>query len=296
MKCSCSRPSYAMYRFYAEVAGAARQRDRVPRRPAIGVSARGVARRHHARHPRHPDRQSEQPHRHRLSAWTASSASCKRAPDAAVLIDEAYYEFCGVTALPLIDACPQPVRQPHIFEGLRHGRHALGCLFSHDGEHRVPAQSAVALQREYAGGAGRACRRAGPRTSTNYVTEVLAAREAALRRARESSASRTYPSAGQFRPDAVRRTAPSKSATSCAGTAILVRDRSYEIPGCVRVTVGTREQTRRFLTALEEIWSNELTFCFRHGRRAGGRHANPIARPSPQTVRALHRRGLSSAS
>jgi histidinol-phosphate aminotransferase len=38
--------------------------------------------------------------------------------------------------------------------------------------------------------------------------------------------------------------------------AILVRDRSYEAPGCVRITVGTREQTRRLLAALEEIWKS----------------------------------------
>jgi histidinol-phosphate aminotransferase len=37
--------------------------------------------------------------------------------------------------------------------------------------------------------------------------------------------------------------------------AILVRDRSYEAAGCVRITVGTREQTRRLLAALEEIWN-----------------------------------------
>jgi histidinol-phosphate/aromatic aminotransferase/cobyric acid decarboxylase-like protein len=37
--------------------------------------------------------------------------------------------------------------------------------------------------------------------------------------------------------------------------AILVRDRSYEAAGCVRITVGTRDQTRRLLTALEEIWN-----------------------------------------
>jgi histidinol-phosphate aminotransferase len=37
--------------------------------------------------------------------------------------------------------------------------------------------------------------------------------------------------------------------------AILVRDRSYEAPGCVRITVGTREQTRELLAALEEIWN-----------------------------------------
>ena len=35
---------------------------------------------------------------------------------------------------------------------------------------------------------------------------------------------------------------------------VLVRDRSYEIPGCVRVTVGTRAQIERFLEELEEIW------------------------------------------
>jgi histidinol-phosphate aminotransferase len=35
---------------------------------------------------------------------------------------------------------------------------------------------------------------------------------------------------------------------------VLVRDRSYEMPGCVRVTVGTRDQIRRFLTELEQIW------------------------------------------
>ena len=39
------------------------------------------------------------------------------------------------------------------------------------------------------------------------------------------------------------------------GQGILVRDRSYEAPGCVRITVGTREQTRRLLAALEEIWN-----------------------------------------
>ena len=35
---------------------------------------------------------------------------------------------------------------------------------------------------------------------------------------------------------------------------VLVRDRSYEIAGCVRVTVGTRDQARRFLEELREIW------------------------------------------
>jgi histidinol-phosphate aminotransferase len=35
---------------------------------------------------------------------------------------------------------------------------------------------------------------------------------------------------------------------------VLVRDRSYEIPGAVRVTIGTRDQVQRFLTELEKLW------------------------------------------
>ena len=35
---------------------------------------------------------------------------------------------------------------------------------------------------------------------------------------------------------------------------VLVRDRSYEIPGCVRVTAGTPTQAERFLTELEAVW------------------------------------------
>jgi histidinol-phosphate aminotransferase len=36
---------------------------------------------------------------------------------------------------------------------------------------------------------------------------------------------------------------------------VLVRDRSYEIPGCVRVTIGARAQVERFLTELESLWT-----------------------------------------
>jgi histidinol-phosphate aminotransferase len=36
---------------------------------------------------------------------------------------------------------------------------------------------------------------------------------------------------------------------------VLVRDRSYELPGCVRVTIGTRNQVERFLNELESLWT-----------------------------------------
>jgi len=35
---------------------------------------------------------------------------------------------------------------------------------------------------------------------------------------------------------------------------VLVRDRSYELPGCLRVTCGTPEQAARFLNDMKELW------------------------------------------
>jgi histidinol-phosphate aminotransferase len=128
----------------------------------------------------------------------------------------------------------------------------IGCLFSHEANiaylHKaqspysvnalaiLAAQAAVA-DREYI---------------QQYVAEVLAARE--LPCVGLEKLGITYvPSSGNFvlgrfgdRAVEVR--------DALRGRAILVRDRSYEAPGCVRITVGTREQTRTLLAALEEIW------------------------------------------
>ncbi len=51
---------------------------------------------------------------------------------------------------------------------------------------------------------------------------------------------------------------------------VLVRDRSYEIPGCVRVTVGTREQIRAvpertggdLVSAVRRCWCSTWTACW----------------------------------
>ena len=41
---------------------------------------------------------------------------------------------------------------------------------------------------------------------------------------------------------------------------MLVRDRSYEIAGCVRVTVGTRDQMRRFLSGVGADMEGVIVF------------------------------------
>ena len=86
----------------------------------------------------------------------------------------------------------------------------------------------------------------------NYVTEALAAREM-LEVGLEKLGIEYVPGSANFilgyfgeRAIEIRDALREK--------AILVRDRSYEIPGGVRITVGTREQTSRVLSELEKIW------------------------------------------
>ncbi len=50
------------------------------------------------------------------------------APNAAVLIDEAYFEFSEITALPWIRRISEFICQPDVLEGVWHGGYALRML------------------------------------------------------------------------------------------------------------------------------------------------------------------------
>ena len=140
-------------------------------------------------------------------------------------------------------------------------------------EHRVylhKAQSPYSVN--IARGAGRACR---PCSDPRIHREV---RRRSAGRARDGSTSASSGSASRTsraRPisccsQAGERAIPIRDALRERG--VLVRDRSYEIPGCVRVTIGTRAQVERFLTELEESGDGHARDRVRHGRRAGGGH------------------------
>ncbi|HXJ95954.1 MAG TPA: histidinol-phosphate transaminase [Terriglobia bacterium] len=244
------RPSYAMYRFYAELAGASiREVDYRPLDLAFPLdellqAIRPTTRAVLLANPNNP---------------TGTGVSLRgieqildRASHAAVLVDEAYFDFSHVTAIGLVR------ERPNLFVSRTfskvYGMAAMrcGCLvsqsenieFLHKAQspYSVNALAAIAL-------------RAAVRDTAyvdSYVKEVLAARELLYEGFRKLGI-RYYPSEANF-------------VLFCAGDravllrdelrtrGVLVRDRSYEIAGCVRVTVGTREQVRRFLDELEELW------------------------------------------
>ena len=85
-----------------------------------------------------------------------------------------------------------------------------------------------------------------------YVKEVLAARDVVCAGLAKLGIF-YFPSQANFVLfRAGDRAIEIRDALRAAG--VLIRDRSYEIAGCVRVTIGTREQAGRFLKELERIW------------------------------------------
>lgn len=244
------QPSYAMYRFYAEVAGAAirtvRYRAEKLAFPleellqAIRPTTRAIL----IANPNNP------------TGTGTSRAGIERILDhaegAAVLIDEAYYEFCGVTTLPLLNDYPNLFVSRTFSKVYGMAAMRIGCLFSQSGnvEFLHKAQSPYSVN-SVAVLAARAAIQ--DRTYIEkYVTEVLAAREL-LSVGLEKLGIKYYDSKANFVLfDAGARAIPLRDELRKRG--VLVRDRSYEIPGCVRVTVGTRDQVRRFLSEMEQIW------------------------------------------
>jgi histidinol-phosphate aminotransferase len=244
------QPSYAMYRFYAEAAGACLRQ--IPYRKgdlsfpleelleAVGAQTRAVL----IANPNNPTGTGV--------TLDGIRRILAKAPWAAVLIDEAYYEFSGVTALGLLAEAPnlfvsRTFSKVYGLAGLR-----AGCIFSqapnvaalHKGQSPYSVNVVAALA---------ACQAVQDQEYVrSYVEETLAARNL-LCEGLERLGIRYFPSQANFVLfEAGSRVAEVRERLRERG--VLVRDRSYELPGCVRVTVGTRDQVRQFLAALEEIW------------------------------------------
>ncbi|HEX4138223.1 MAG TPA: histidinol-phosphate transaminase [Bryobacteraceae bacterium] len=244
------RPSYAMYRFYAEVAGAKiLDIDYEPNTLAFPMQALLKAITPATRailisNPNNPTGTAID--------VPAIKQILDAAPHAAVLIDEAYYEFCEVTALPSIPDYPNLFVSRTFSKVYGMAAMRIGCLFSQASnvEFLHKAQSPYSVNMLAALAAEAAVQ--DTEYVANYVAEALAAR-ATLQNGFDKLGIKQAASSANFvlgyfgnRAIEVRDALRDK--------AILVRDRSYEIPGGVRITAGTREQAQAVLKELEKIW------------------------------------------
>jgi histidinol-phosphate aminotransferase len=245
------KPSYAMYRFYAELAGASvREIDYAAADlefpfdeflAAIRPSTRAIL----IANPNNPTGTGIN--------LDAMRRVLEAAPQSAVLIDEAYFEFCGVTALPLVRQYPNLFVSRTFSKVFGMAAMRCGCLFSSVENvrwmHKAQSPYSVNMLAALAARAAIQDRQ----HVANYVKEVLAARELVYEGLRKLGIP-FYPSQANFVLfRAGERAIPIRDALRDRG--VLIRDRSYEIPGCVRVTVGTRLQIERFLRELEDLWT-----------------------------------------
>jgi len=244
------KPSYAMYRFYAELAGASvREIDYAATDlefpldefiAAIRPSTRAIL----IANPNNPTGT--------VINLDAIRRILEAAPQAAVLIDEAYFEFCGVTALPLVRQYPNLFVSRTFSKVFGMAAMRCGCLFSSVENvrwmHKAQSPYSVNMLAALAARASIQDRQ----HVANYVKEVLAARELVYEGLRKLGIE-FYPSQANFVLfRAGERAIPIRDALHDRG--VLIRDRSYEIPGCVRVTIGTRAQIERFLRELGDLW------------------------------------------
>jgi histidinol-phosphate aminotransferase len=244
------RPSYAMYRFYAEVAGAKIREVEYPP-PAyefpttallaqIGAKTRAVC----ISNPNNPTGTG--------ISLDAVERIIQAAGDAVVLIDEAYFEFSGVSALHWIGKY-RNLFVSRTFSKV-YGMAALrvGCLFSHKDNVAFlqKAQSPYSVNMLAALAAQEAVN--DKAYVSNYVAEALAARDILCSGLTKMNIFYVPSSANFVLANFGGRAIEIRDALR--QHAILVRDRSYEAPGCVRITVGTRAQAARVLEELGAIW------------------------------------------
>lgn len=245
------RPSYAMYRFYAQLAGArVREIEYLPETFAFPLEelleritdkTRAIL----ISNPNNP------------TGTGIAAAAIERiltdAPQAVVLVDEAYYEFSGVTVLPLIREYPNLFVSRTFSKVYGMAAMRCGCLFSQTENmaHVRKAQSPYSVNAIAAMAARIAVQ--DRKFLDEYALEVLAARELLYVGLEELKIRYVQSQANFVLFHAGERAIPIRDELRNRG--VLIRDRSYELPGWVRVTVGTRDQIRRFLDELEQIWN-----------------------------------------
>ena len=239
------RPTYAMYRFYAQVMGAELNEVDYPddlRFPAAELLRNTNS---HTRailiaNPNNPTGTS--------ASKPQLKALLEAAPQAAVLVDEAYFEFSQQTVLPWIRRYPNLFVSRTFSKAYGMAAMRVGCLFSN--EHNMTAirkgQSPYSVNSVGVAAALAAIRDQG--YVKRYVADVLASR-AMLCQELDRVGWSYFPSDANF--VLVRFGSDARRVRDAlAAQGILVRDRSYELAGCVRITVGTKAQTRKLVRAL----------------------------------------------
>src|SRR5271155_1366036 len=243
-------PTFAMYRFYSELAGArihALRYDAAMKFPmnALLSALRGAPRVFFLANPNNPTGSVLRP--------AALRRILKAATRTLVVVDEAYFEFSGITILPWIRRYHNLVVTRTFSKAAGLAGLRLGCIFAPRSltEHFRKAQSPYPVN-VAALVAARATLR-DRRFLRSTLREFRRSRKE-LQRGLTKLGISFFPSAANFVLLFLGDRAKEVVA-SLARQGTLIRDRSSDFGGAgyVRITFGTLTQTRRVLRQLKEI-------------------------------------------
>ena len=248
-----AEPTFDMYRFFAELAGAhviaLRYDDEMkfpvadilrelrrssPRKPRVLFIA----------NPNNPTGTLVQPVDLRRILRAASRTL--------VLVDEAYFDFSGLTILPWIREYSNLLVARTFSKAAGLAALRLGCLFAKPEILSVMRRACTPYPVNTAALVAAEASIRDARFLRNYMREVLQSR-ALLEEGLTRLGARVYPSAANF---VLVDFGPGAHRLVCAleRKGILVRERKdFPREGFMRISAGTRANTRRLLRAIEEI-------------------------------------------
>jgi histidinol-phosphate aminotransferase len=181
--------------------------------------------------------------------------TAEAAPDAAILIDEAYFEFCGETAIPKWREVPnlfvsRTFSKAYGMAGLR-----IGVLMGHREQVQVLRRASSPYNLNSVALACLPDALADQAYVQGYVTQTLEGRRD-LEFDLSAWGIRFWPSRANFVLMYLGEQCK-PFIREMRGRGILVRDRSsdYDCQNCVRITVGIREHNQRMLTAMREVFT-----------------------------------------
>jgi histidinol-phosphate aminotransferase len=243
-------PTFAMYRFYSELAGARIQALRYAADLQFPMNALLAALRRSPRvfflaNPNNPTGNVLRP--------TELRRILQAAAKTLVVVDEAYFEFSGITILPWIRRYKNLVVTRTFSKAAGLAGLRLGCIFAHRSiaEHFRKAQSPYPVNVAALVAAGATIR---DRSFLRRTLREFRRSRKELERGLAKLGIPFFPSAANFVLLFLGARAKEVVA-ALARQGTLIRDRSSDFGGAgyVRITFGTLSQTRRVLRQLKEI-------------------------------------------
>jgi histidinol-phosphate aminotransferase len=173
------------------------------------------------------------------------------APRTAVVIDEAYVEFSGVTVAPWIDKYPQLFVARTFSKAAGLAALRLGAILANPDSLAVLRRATAPFPVNVAALVAAEAAVADSKTMRRYVKNVLRLRPW-FERELQKLGFKTYPTAGNFvlvdfgsvGPDLLANLTKQK---------IILRDRRDIAPGHIRVSIGTQKQMERLLKLIKRF-------------------------------------------